>query len=387
VRLLQPAASLLEADDPGLAPLLTRLGAALMEAGQLDRAAGVLDEAERAASSAGAGLAWAHVRVQRLFLGLQVDVQRTTATVARVLPEVLDVFERGGDELGLCQAWRLRAAVSWTQADSAAAEDAWQRAAAHARRAGDERQLTEILGWLASAALWGPTPAPEGIERCERYVAEVGGNRTGEAVILNHLAGLHAMRGQVARAGELLARGRAIFEDLGTTMTSAVTHPAAFVAMLTGDPGTAEAHLRRDYESLERMGEKGYLAATAAFLARAIAAQGRDQEAEHFIDVSREAGAGEDIMAQVMWQGALARILAARGILVEAERLAREAVGLAARTDFLDQRGDALLDLADVLYWAGRTAEGTAVVDEALDLYRRKGNLVGEQRARQFRKE
>jgi len=53
------------------------------------------------------------------------------------------------DEVGRCQAWRLRAAVHWLQADSAAAEDAWRQAAVHARLAGDERQLTEVLGWLA----------------------------------------------------------------------------------------------------------------------------------------------------------------------------------------------------------------------------------------------
>jgi DNA-binding SARP family transcriptional activator len=382
VRLLQSAASLVEWDDAALARLSTGLGAALIEAGQLDRAAGALDAALRAASAAGDRRSWAHVRVQQLFLGLQVDVRATTATVAQLLPEVLDVFERGGDELGLCQAWRLRAAVHWMRARSAAAEDAWQRAAAHARRARDERQLTEILGWLASAALWGPTPAPEGIRRCERYLAEVGAQRTGEAVILNHLAGLYAMQDRVAHAQQLLSRGMAIFEDLGATMTSAVTHPASFVAMLTGDAPAAEAHLRRDYDSLRRMGEKGYLATTAAFLAQALAAQGRHGDAEQFIDASREAAAGEDFSAQMVWQGLSARLLAARGRLVEAEELARAAVSLASRTDFLNQHADALLELAQVLTAAGRAPEARATVGKALDLYKRKGNLLAAERAR-----
>ena len=52
--------------------------------------------------------------------------------------------------------------MHWNHGRSAAAEDAWQRAAEYARRANDRSQLTEILGWLASAALWGPTPASEG---------------------------------------------------------------------------------------------------------------------------------------------------------------------------------------------------------------------------------
>jgi tetratricopeptide (TPR) repeat protein len=250
-------------------------------------------------------------------------------------------------------------------------------------RAGDERQLTEVLGWLASAALWGPTPAPEGILRCERFLTEVGSHQTGEAVILNHLAGLYAMQGRAEEARQVLARGLAAFEELGATMTSSVTHPASFVAMLAGDVATAEAHLRRDYRRLEQMGERNYLATTAAFLAQAVAAQGGHDEAERLIAVSRDAGAGEDLLAQVVTQGLLARILAARGQLAEAEELARSAVTLAARTDFLNQHGDALLELAGVLAETRRTREARAAVDEALGLYERKGNLIAAARARQ----
>jgi class 3 adenylate cyclase/tetratricopeptide (TPR) repeat protein len=383
VRLLQRAASLLEGGDPGRARLLTGLGAALMEAGQLSLADHALDSAHRMASATGDERLAAHARVQRLLLGLQVDMVHAAAEVGRLLPDLLGVFERGSDELGLCQVGRLRAAVYWMQGNSTAAEEAWGRAALHARRAGDERQLTEILGWLASAALWGPTPAPEGIRRCERFLAEVGSHQIGEAVILNHLAGLYAMQDRVAEARRLLDRGMAAFEDLGATMTSSVTHPASFVAMLTGDSAAAEAHLRRDYERLEGMGEQGYLATTAAFLAQAVAAQGRNDEAERFIEVSREAAGEEDLSARMVCQGLQARILAVRGRLEEAEELARAAVALAALTDFLNQHGDALLELAQVLTSAGRAHEAQAAVGEALSRYERKGNLVAVARARQ----
>jgi tetratricopeptide (TPR) repeat protein len=382
VRLLQRAAALLPAGDPARARVQTGLGAALMEAGRLDQAGRALEEAGGIAGAAGDERLAARARVQGLLLGLQVDMGAAAAEVGRALPELLDTFERAADEVGRCQAWRLHAAVHWLQADSAAAEDAWRQAAVHARRAGDERQLTEVLGWLASAALWGPTPAPEGIRRCDQYLEEVGSHQTGEAVILNHLAGLHAMQDRAAEARELLARGMAAFEELGVTMTSSVTHPASFVAMLAADAATAEAHLRRDYEGLEAMGEQGYLATTAAFLAQAIAAQGRHDEAERFIQVSREAAGEDDYSAQMVWQGLQARILAGRGQLGEAEALARSAVALAARTDFLNQHGDALLELAGVLAAAGRAAEARSAVTDALELYERKGNLVAAAGAR-----
>jgi hypothetical protein len=42
--------------------------------------------------------------------------------------------------------------------------------------------------------------------QAERYLEEVGSHQTGEAVILNHLAGLYAMQDRVAEADRLLAR-------------------------------------------------------------------------------------------------------------------------------------------------------------------------------------
>jgi tetratricopeptide (TPR) repeat protein len=384
VRHHERAAAVLPPSDPARARAETGLGAALLEAGRLDQAGRALEDAGRIAAAAGDERLAARARVQRLLLELQVDVGRAQREVGQALPELLAVFGRDGDEVGLCQAWRLPAFVRWTQASSAGAEDAWRQAAAHARRAGDERQLTEVLGWLASAALWGPTPAPDGIRLCEGYLEEVGTHQTGEAVILNHLAGLYAMQDRAGEAGQALARGMAAFEELGVTMTSSVTHPASFVAMLAGDAATAEGHLRRDYRRLEEMGERNMLATTAAFLAQALAAQGRPEEAEGFIEVSREAAEGEDLSAQMVWQGLEARILAERGELAEAEELARAAVALAAQTDFLNQHGDALLELAAVLDQAGRAPEARAMAGEALELYRRKGNLVSLARARRW---
>jgi tetratricopeptide (TPR) repeat protein len=161
-------------------------------------------------------------------------------------------------------------------------------------------------------------------------------------------------------------------------MTAALTEPAAFIAMLAGDPATAETHLRRQYESLNRMGERDLLATTAALLARAIAAQGQNRydEAIHLITISREAGAGEDA-AQIICQGLSARILAHRGHHTEAVELANSAVALAAHTDLISDHADALLDLAQVLAAASRVLEAHAAAVQALDLYQRKGNLPG----------
>ena len=379
VNLLDRAAALLPPNDAVLGRLYTSLGAALTEAGQLEKAEATLDHAQRIAAAHGDEGRRAHAWVQALLLGLKVDPDGTTREIARAIPGLHRQFDRDQDEVGLCRALQLQAAMHWYHARSGAAEDAWQRAAQYARRVSDRRQLTEILGWLASAALWGPTPAPEGIQRCVNYLAEIGDHPRGQAVILLHMAGLYAMQDDVSMAHATLNRAKTLLETLGPTMTAVLIEPAAFIAMLAGDPATAETHLRLQYDSLERMGERGVLATTAALLARAVAAQGpgRYDEATHLIAISRQSGAGEDPSAQIIGQGLAARILADRGHHAEAHELADSAVQLAAQTDLLSQHAEALADLAHVLAAAGHTAEAQAAASQALDLYQCKGNLPG----------
>jgi tetratricopeptide (TPR) repeat protein len=378
VNLLDRAAALFPDDDPILGRLYTSLGAALTEAGQLEKAKATLDHAQRLAAADGDQGQRAHAQAQALFLSLKLEPNKAAIEIAHALPELRSEFARSLDELGLCQTLQLEAAMHWNRGRSAAAEEAWQQAAEYARRVDDRSQLTEILGWLASAALWGPTPAQEGIRRCEAYLDEIGNHPSGQAVILLHMAGLYAMQDKIATAHATLGRAKALLDALGPTMTAAVTQPAAFVAMLAGDPVAAEAHLRLEYESLSGMGERGFLATTAALLARAIAAQGekRYAEAARLIEISREAGAGEDLSAQIIRQGLSARILADRGRHTEALELASSVVAFAAQTDLLNQHADALLDLAHVLAASGRVPEAHHAAIQARDLYQRKGNLA-----------
>ena len=75
-------------------------------------------------------------------------------------------------------------------------------------------------------------------------------------------------------------------------------------------------------------------------------------------------------------------MLARRGEHAEAERLAREAVAIGEGTDILDRQGDAHADLAEVLLLSGKAGEATAALEQALDRYERKGNLVMAERMR-----
>jgi ATP/maltotriose-dependent transcriptional regulator MalT len=195
------------------------------------------------------------------------------------------------------------------------------------------------------------------------------------------LAGLYAMTGRFEVASQLVDESETLLDDLGFTIHS-VPEWAALVSMLAGDPADAERRLRSGYERLAEMGEVVLLSTTAALLARALLEQGNDDEALSFTRESEKLAAPEDVVTQIVWRGVRARIFAGRGRLAEAEALAREAVALAGKTDFLSDHGDALLDLAYVLRAGNRLVETRNASRQALALYEQKGNVVAAEKAR-----
>jgi predicted ATPase/class 3 adenylate cyclase len=376
ISLLERSAALTSRDTPQRAALLSDLGGALIEAGRLADADAVLADAIHAAEAVADERAAARALINREFLRLQLGAAAGNADAYVVVDEAIPVFRATGDEQGLCAALRLRAWLNWIEARAEAAALAWEVAAGHARSGGLEHERIEILGWIASSLFFGPTPVAEAIERCEAIRADVEGNLVAVADVLQPLAGLHAMEGRFGDARRLLAVSDVAFEELGLSLSTAVSHHAAMVEMLAGDPAAAERWLRKGYTALEEMGDRALLSTTAAFLSQALLAQGHDDEAERFAELSGELAAEDDVITQAIWRGVRARVLARRGGLAEGERMARQAVALAERTDFLNHRAEAQLVLAEVLARSGRPKHAKASRAEALELYERKGNLV-----------
>jgi ATP/maltotriose-dependent transcriptional regulator MalT len=161
-----------------------------------------------------------------------------------------------------------------------------------------------------------------------------------------------------------------------------VSHLEAWVRLLAGEPALAEAQLRADMETLSSMNADDALATTTALLAQVVYAQGHLEEAGELCRMTQRRAAAEDTMTQVIWRGVQAKVLADEGRCEEAEALAREAVALAEPTDLLLHRGDAMLDLAEVLRTCERPEESDHAARMALDLYELKGNVAAAARAR-----
>jgi class 3 adenylate cyclase/predicted ATPase len=383
--LLRRSVSLLDGDATARLELLPELSKALRYSGDAAAGGRVLAEAAELASTVGDPRLEAKVAVESAFLGLYTDPEVEAAEVISVAEQAAVVFAQVEDEVGLAQASNLVGHANWYLCRAAAMEEAFERGLAQMRNAGDYRERWWIVTQLLCAAVFGPTPPDDGIRRCGDLLALGEGVQSLEMTAAAAIASLEAMRGSFPAARELVASSRGIAEELGLRQwLGALANFAGPIELLAGDLPAAERELRRGYEALEALGETGVLSTTAAFLARTLVLSGRFEEAEQFADISARLGSRDDVYSQVVWRGALARLLSGRGELIRAEELARDAVARGARTDFLNLRGESLLDLAEVLRAARREVDARAATSEALGLFEAKGCSVLAARARAF---
>ena len=152
--------------------------------------------------------------------------------------------------------------------------------------------------------------------------------------------------------------------------------------MLAGDPAAAAEYGAEGCRLQEELGESRFLAAAAATFAQALYALDRLDEADAWVARAAELGASDDVWTQMLWRQAKAKILARRGQRHEAERIANEAVQICEDTQMLDMQGDVHADFGEVLLLDGKTGEAARALQQALERYERKGNLVSAQRTR-----
>jgi class 3 adenylate cyclase/tetratricopeptide (TPR) repeat protein len=361
--------------------LLTELGQALFEVGDFTSAEAALKEAVETAEAAGDLALAARARVSRL--GLMIDPALDLDRLQREAERAIEQLEQAGDQLGLARAWLLMCDVNNGRCRGAEVHECAKKAVRYARSCGALREEGVGLFWQASAGAHGPLPADEGRRQCEQILAESRGRLLVEAAGRAGIAFADAMQGRIEDARGQITASRSILKDLGQRLNYGVTSiDEGEIELLAGDAEAAERVMREGFELLESIGETGYLSTLACLLADALSLQKRYEEAERFTEVSEQNAAPDDLASQAGWRSARAAVLAQRGEAERAECLAREAVDIARRTDYLNPHADTLLALADVLAIGGRPAQAIPVIEEALVLFERKGNLVMAEKAR-----
>jgi class 3 adenylate cyclase/tetratricopeptide (TPR) repeat protein len=377
--LISRAVSLLPEEHALRGELLVELASLLMTVGAFERADEVVGDALSTAKAAGDVRLEMRALIEREFFKV-FTAQEVTSSAPEVTELAIPVLEEAGDHLGLARAWRLRGEVAVLAGHWGARVEALERALEHARQATDAREQATLVGLLTMALYFGPTPAGDAIARCTDLLEEVSEHSI-EAAIWSSLAGLLAMRGDFAEARRLWASAGERYEELGLGYRRAVRCTiGADIETLAGDPDAAEQELRRGYETLERMGEKGARVVVAAYLADSLCRAGRDDEAAEYADIVAELAAGDDVVPQALCRCVRAKLFARHGEVDRAEEVAREAVAMVEDMDFPDLQALTLVSLAEVLDAAGKGDESAEIVARAQALYERKGNVAAGRR-------
>ena len=379
IALLERATSLLRPEDAARTALLTRLGAVLFEAegSRTPTACSTKRPTWRAGSTSGASsqaqgssassCGYTASRAARPWRtrGMRQTVRCSCST-------------QHADDFGQSRAWCLRAAIDWLQGQAARADDAWARAAVHAKRADESGSCSGSSLARLCGRVWADS-RPSRNKRCTAIREQVRTSAVAVAVTLHPLAALHAMLANFDSARSLIRQGNQILEEVGGAgMQSAQRTTKRLVEMLAGRPEIAEERLRVGYHKLEEMGENALLSTSAACSPKPSTRRAVPTRRSGSATVSERTAATDDLSTQVMWRSVRGKILARQGRGEEALALAREAVRLIERTDLLCDHADALLDLAEVLSLDPHPTadEERTLVLKAVALYEKKGNIV-----------
>jgi ATP/maltotriose-dependent transcriptional regulator MalT len=160
------------------------------------------------------------------------------------------------------------------------------------------------------------------------------------------------------------------------------TQDGAAIELTAGDPVAAEQELREGYDILAELGETGFRSTVAAYLADALFAQGRLEEAGRAAEDAIELAQEDDFDPIARARLVQARIALDQGDLEAAKALAESAVALEEQTDYIERHADTLVALARIREGADDIAEAVVAARKALALYVRKGSVVGSARAR-----
>jgi class 3 adenylate cyclase/tetratricopeptide (TPR) repeat protein len=373
--LLQRAFDLTERPDVHLVVDLARTLSPREAATLLNDA---VTRAEEDGDSAGAALAGALAESAGVYLA-----ENTVDELERRALDALPLLEAAGDNLGLAEVWNTLANGVYNLTGRYLEGEHAAEQMVHEFRLAGRRLIYPAV--LSDALLYGPRPVRDALARLEDGIGVRSSSP--ESALRDHPVAtlvrsvMVAMDDRFEEARTLAAAALDVLRERGDVVNHSFS--LAEIEMLAGDYESAEGHLLLAHDSGLARGLQTFAAAIAAARARVLCALGRYAEAEQLANEGRELSLQSDPLVQAWWRQALALVHLERGELDEAERLARDAVAVAQKTDSLAAHGDAFYDLAEVLAAQHVREAAVAALNDALESYERKGIIPLARRTRE----
>jgi DNA-binding SARP family transcriptional activator len=385
--LIDRIAPLLPTDDRRRARAVYEYGVALWLLGERERSEAAFEHAGRVAAAAEDRALEELAQLRLSWQALFTEGGSSAAHLSRAR-RARRVLEELGDPAQVAQALEHEGSMLRDLGQAAAAARVFARAADLAHEGGDVSHETLCRDALCFALAHGPMHVEEAIRRCEAEIAIV--ERRGRLPVRGwwSLGLLYAQDGEPESGLAQFERAESVCRDAGLWNELAITSfERSGVYELVDDWESAERELRSAFEQYGAVTDHGMRQLVAGRLARALVATGKLDEAEELAKSASVAGKVDDFTEQVAWRQGLALVHARRGRPGPARRVAREAIELAARSDWLNLHAETLEDLAAVETSAERTGEASSALEEAIALYERKGNRAARERALRSREQ
>ena len=319
--------------------------------------------------------------VMRLHWMLRARPRDAAAAIDARLPGLLDRLTAAGDERGLANAHMLGFMRHWLASQAAPAMAAAERAAEHARKAGDMGLHAHATAAGVAAVIYGPTPADQGASELDRIEAE------GRGLYVRGF--VEAARAEVERleahfdsARDWAARSCQTFAELGSNLEGLPWDIMCEIEQAAGNLDAALAAVQESDRLEARGGTESYRSTTQARLAEVQAEIGNVDAALAAIEFCERLSADEDVINFAMTNRLRSAMALADGNPEAAERLARSSVGYADQTDFPLVRADSRVALARALAELGRREEARSQLEQALALREAKGDRTAAAQAR-----
>ena len=251
VSLLERAAALAPAAELDLA-LETELGDALIWTGRGDDALRRADALAERAAAAGDRIGELGGRIRAGIIGIYLGAEGATGKLAALVEQALPLFESAGDDMALYVAYSALAEVLQARGQMDAALEAFERAFAHARRAG--HLPPGFLGWRAALRFFGTTPVSELLAWLDENEPRAGRDHFLHA----YRAGALAMLGRFDEAREILAEMRAELAERGggLLLANITAFESVYVELWAGDPAAAAEFGAEGFRLHEELGER-----------------------------------------------------------------------------------------------------------------------------------
>ena len=373
IAFLERALALLAPGDGARAELLPAMGVALFEAGSLERAEEVADEA---------------VGADRDRVRLRGEVERQRMRAYRH-PESVDpsaslivaedaamALEALGDDVGVARARYLMCELAWLQGRSERGLREARDALRFARRAGGTVELDAGVSVIAWALVVNRVPVPDARAECEELLRSVAGRRFAELGVRGFAAVLDAMAGDFEKrarpARPLARRPERPRAAPGLDLDGRVRRPGPAAgrrsAPRRGRAGRRGVRRPRDRRSLVPLHDprRPRPACSPRSAPRTPPPRWPPSEVP----------SPNDIEWSIKRLAARGKLAAREGRAEQALAEARAAVALAEPTELFLFRTDAWRDLAEVADRAGEPEEAAVARATALRFYGAKGNVA-----------